>query len=98
MILNLFYLEYCLVGFLTVYITASFNRLITSVEEERAVFFCYRLLVILLFLFDREFPNHLCARERLHYFCGTSWAFQITNQSHLNIEIWAYIMIFLFLL
>ena len=40
---------------------------ITSVGEERAAFFCYRLLVFLLFLFEGV-PLPLGAFERLRYF------------------------------
>ena len=47
--------------------------LITLVEEERAVFFCYRIL-ILLFLFVRVFSSYGCLRNAALFYCGTPGA------------------------
>ena len=41
-------------------LNVRFSRLITSVWEERAGFFCYLLLVIVLFLFEEVSSSFVC--------------------------------------
>ena len=60
----LFRFLYCLFCFY--YFIVSFSGEVTSVGEERADFFCYRLLIILLFPFRGASSS--TAKDRLRYF------------------------------
>ena len=48
----------------------SFRRLITPVGEGR-LFFCYRLVVILLFLFERVSSSSKYLGNAALFYCGT---------------------------
>ena len=50
----------------------------TSVGEERVVFFCYILLVILLFLFRGVTSTSGCLGKAASFYCGTPLAFNIS--------------------
>ena len=64
---------YSIVSFLFVSCSGS----ITSVGEEIAIF-CYRLLVIMWFLFGEVSSSSLCLGWAALFYCGISWAFQNT--------------------
>ena len=57
---------YSIVSYLYVSHSGSFTR--TLVDEQRAKFFCYRLLVIMWFLFGGRCPLPLGAWDGLRYF------------------------------
>ena len=50
--------------------------LVTSVGEERAIF-CYRLLVIMWFLFGEVSSSSWCLGWAALLYCCTPWAFHI---------------------
>ena len=58
------------------YLYVSFSGLITSVGEESR-FFCYRVLVKMLFLFGEVFSCFWCLGSAVLFYCGTNWAFNI---------------------
>ena len=51
---QVFYVVFCIALSVVYHLNVSFSRLITSVGEERAVFFCYRLLYLCCFC-SKEF-------------------------------------------
>ena len=59
-----------ILNFIVSYLYVSCSGSINAVGEERAIFFCYRLLVIMLFLFG-EVSSSLGTES------GTHWAFNI---------------------
>ena len=48
----MFHDVFCIIQSVVYYSDVSFSRLTTSVGEEGAAFFCYRLLIIFLFVFE----------------------------------------------
>ena len=60
------------------YLYVSFSRFIISVGEASAGFFCFHLLVILLFLFGGVSSSPGCFGKGVLFYCGTPWAFNIT--------------------
>ena len=59
------------------YLYVSYSESITSVGEERAIFFCYRLLVIMWFLFGGVSSSSWCLGWAALFYCGTPCAFHI---------------------
>ena len=59
------------------YMYVSCSGSITSVGEERAIFFCYRLLVIMWLLYGGVSSSSRCLGWAALFYCGTPWAFQI---------------------
>ena len=58
----------------------------TSDERERAVFFCYRLLIDLWFLFGGVSSSSLYLGQAALFYCVTPWAFHSRLSVILNIS------------
>ena len=63
----------------------------TSVGEERAHYFCFRLLVILWILFKVEFLFLLVLRTGRVIHCGTLWLFiRLFSMGHRGLNLYKF--------